>query len=548
MKIVFQIDGGIGKSIAATAVCKAIKVQYPNDELIVITGYPEVFLCNPYVDKTFHFHNLNYFYKDHIQGQEVKMMLHNPYLETDFITINGHLIKVWCDMFGIKYNGEQPELFINNRELNFFGNQFASQKPILLLQTNGGAKEQPNKYSWTRDLPMAVAQKIVYAFANEYNVLHIRREDQLQLQGTTPIQADFRALFVLIALSAKRLFIDSFAQHSAAALGKSSVVCWVGNTPVQFGYEIHTNIVANPPTIKPELRNSVFSKYNISGQPTEFPYNNEGEIFNVDQIIDLLRNDTEEIIGESKKKSNYKLSKKIVGEHQKGSMVASRLAHLSGKVDLSGVKQILEIGSWHLGQSIEFSNVFRHANIDAFEPVPNSYQLCLNNLNNLDEQKRNRIRVHNVALSNTTGEMPFYEVDPEIKQKIDVGFSSMFKFNDGLKDSYYGDSLVQKEIKVQAETLDNWCKKNSLKEVDIMWIDVQGAELLVLQGAKKILKNTKIIMTEVGLKPYYEGHTLKPDIDKYLADLGFEELKDSFELNGFDFEANTIYIRPETQN
>jgi hypothetical protein len=47
MKIIFQIDGGIGKSIAGTAVCKAIKAQYPKDKLYVITGYPEVFLCNP---------------------------------------------------------------------------------------------------------------------------------------------------------------------------------------------------------------------------------------------------------------------------------------------------------------------------------------------------------------------------------------------------------------------------------------------------------------------------------------------------------------------
>ena len=32
MKIIFQIDGGIGKSIAATAVCKAIKKQYPKSK------------------------------------------------------------------------------------------------------------------------------------------------------------------------------------------------------------------------------------------------------------------------------------------------------------------------------------------------------------------------------------------------------------------------------------------------------------------------------------------------------------------------------------
>jgi hypothetical protein len=288
MNIIFQIDGGIGKSIAATAVCKAIKKQYPKDQLLVVTGYPEVFLCNPNVDKVFNHNDLRYFYQDYIEGQKVKMMLHNPYLETDFINLNGHLNKVWCEMFDIKYNNEQPELFINNREQVFFGNQFASQKPVLIMQTNGGAQNQPNKYSWTRDIPLATAQKVVDAFANDFHVVHVRREDQLPLQHTTPIQADFRAISVLISLSQKRLFIDSFCQHAAAALNKPSVVCWIGNIPEQFGYDLHTNIVANPPTLKPELRHSVYSKYNISGQPTEFCYNNEQEIFDADKIIEAL--------------------------------------------------------------------------------------------------------------------------------------------------------------------------------------------------------------------------------------------------------------------
>ena len=86
MKIIFQIDGGIGKSVMATAVCKAIKTQYPKDQLIVITGYPDVFLCNPYVEKVLNFNNLNYFYQDNIEGQEVKMMIHNPYL--------GHSVRI----------------------------------------------------------------------------------------------------------------------------------------------------------------------------------------------------------------------------------------------------------------------------------------------------------------------------------------------------------------------------------------------------------------------------------------------------------------------
>jgi len=132
-----------------------------------------------------------------------------------------------------------------------------------------------------------------------------------------------------------------------------------------------------------------------------------------------------------------------------------------------------------------------------------------------------------------------------VKQKIDAGFSSLFKFNGELrKNSYYGDDLLaQKEITVQADTLDNWSKENNVSEVDIMWVDVQGAELLVFEGAQELLKKTRIIMTEVGLKPYYEGHTLKADIDKLLLGLGFKELDDCFELNGFDYEANTVYVK-----
>lgn len=291
MKIIFQIEGGIGKSVMATAVCKAIKKQYPKDELIVITGYPEVFLCNPHVSRVYTVNNLNYFYQDHVENQKIKVMLHNPYMETDFVMGNGHLIKVWCEMFGIRYNGEMPELYINHGEATFFANQFGSDKPILLLQTNGGAANQPNKYSWMRDLPIGTAQYIVNSFVKDYNVVHIRREDQFPLQNTTPLQTDFRAIATLIGLSTKRLFIDSFAQHTAAALGMPSVVCWVGNSPTQFGYDMHHNIIANEPTIRPELKFSVLSRYNISGQVTEFPYRHENEIFDADQIIEALRGD-----------------------------------------------------------------------------------------------------------------------------------------------------------------------------------------------------------------------------------------------------------------
>jgi hypothetical protein len=89
-------------------------------------------------------------------------------------------------------------------------------------------------------------------------------------------------------MSSKRLFIDSFAQHIAAAINKPSTVCWVGTSPVVFGYDVHKNIVANPETRKPDLRNSVYTKYSFGGDIFENPYNKETEVFNVDKIIKSL--------------------------------------------------------------------------------------------------------------------------------------------------------------------------------------------------------------------------------------------------------------------
>jgi hypothetical protein len=286
--IIFQIDGGIGKSIMATAVCEAIKKQYPKDNLIVISAYPEVFICNPNVDKCLSHNNLNYFYQDFIEGKKVKAFLHNPYMETSHIQQECHLIQTWCEMFGVKYNREMPKLYLSNREINFYSQQYKSEKPIMVLQTNGGGADQPLKYSWMRDIPNETAQEVVNHFANDYTIVHLRREDQLPLENTTPVTADFRALAVLIQLSEKRLFMDSFAQHTAKAMDLKSVVCWIGNKSSVFGYESNINIQANKETAVPELKQSVFSKYNITGNLFEFPYENESEIFSTENIINAL--------------------------------------------------------------------------------------------------------------------------------------------------------------------------------------------------------------------------------------------------------------------
>lgn len=156
------------------------------------------------------------------------------------------------------------------------------------MQTNGGA-ESEQKYSWARDIPGYLIENVINEFKEQYNIVHIRRDDQIKYDGTFGVSDTFRALLVLITLSEKRLLMDSFGQHAAAALNKPSTVLWIVNSPNVFGYDIHTNVIANPETTSPELRNAYLSKYNIGGDPIEFPYNNESEIFNVKNVIDSLK-------------------------------------------------------------------------------------------------------------------------------------------------------------------------------------------------------------------------------------------------------------------
>lgn len=287
MNIIFQINGGIGKVVAATAVCKSIKVKYPDSKLIVVSGYPDVFLNNLNVNRAFAFGQQQYFYQEYIENQEFIVFAHDPYLDTKHLKSEEHLIETWCRIYDLPFIQKQGEIFLTQREVDFFSKKFASDKPIFLMQTNGGA-ESDVKYSWARDIPSYVVENVIYKFKNQYNIVHIKREDQIGYDGTHSVSDTFRALLVLIQLSEKRLLMDSFGQHAAAAFDKPSTVLWIANSPKVFGYDLHTNIIANPETISSELRNAYLSKYNIAGDPIEFPYNKESEIFNVDEVIKSL--------------------------------------------------------------------------------------------------------------------------------------------------------------------------------------------------------------------------------------------------------------------
>lgn len=286
MNVILSINGGMGKSVMATAVCSAIKKKYEHSKLIVLSAYPEVFTNNPNVDRALNTQSLSYFYDDYVKDQKVLVFANDPYLTTDFVHQKKHLIHTWCEMNDLPYNGEKPEIYLTNREQKFFSNHYVSEKPIMVIQPNGGMQQL--KYSWARDIPYFTVEQIINHFADKYSIFHICRNDQIQYNKTIPVQNDFRSLCALLFLSEKRLLIDSFAQHAAAAMELPSTVCWIANKPNVFGYDLHSNILANKYTTKPDLKNAVLTEFNIAGEISEFPYRHENEIFSLESIIESI--------------------------------------------------------------------------------------------------------------------------------------------------------------------------------------------------------------------------------------------------------------------
>jgi ADP-heptose:LPS heptosyltransferase len=287
--IIFQVDGGLGKSIMATAIVKVIKKEYKKANIIVVTGYPDVFIGNPNVNKVLHQQQAVGLYKSYIQNKETKVFITDPYSTSDFITESNHLLKIWCELYGLKYNGELPEIFLSKGEKEYFSPFYKLDKPIMAIQPNGGAIGQPLKYSWTRDLPASVVNEIISKFKNDYSILHIKRDDQLIYENTIGALDSWRSIAIMLTLSTKRLLIDSSSMHIATALNLPSVVGWIGTNPFVFGYDIHTNIMANEPTKEVNFESNSYTKHLLYEDINTLPYNNFSEIFDTQSIINALK-------------------------------------------------------------------------------------------------------------------------------------------------------------------------------------------------------------------------------------------------------------------
>jgi FkbM family methyltransferase len=87
------------------------------------------------------------------------------------------------------------------------------------------------------------------------------------------------------------------------------------------------------------------------------------------------------------------------------------------------------------------------------------------------------------------------------------------------------DLNVREKITCRVTTLDTLLREAGWSEsVDLLKIDVQGAELLMLRGAAESLPRVRFVLSEVSFQPLYEGSALFQEVYDLLTSEGFRLL------------------------
>jgi len=176
------------------------------------------------------------------------------------------------------------------------------------------------------------------------------------------------------------------------------------------------------------------------------------------------------------------------------------------------VLTIFDAGA-HVGNTVaNYKYLFPEATIYSFEPFPESI-----------ERLRKRflgdslVKPIQMAISNEAGAREFY-VNNTFEQT-----NSLFPRPISARRYYPKGAELMNRIEVGVTTIDKFCSEESISNIQILKMDIQGGELMALQGASEMLHQGRIdlIYTEVLFVPHYEGAPMFYELCEYLSKWGY---------------------------
>jgi len=178
---------------------------------------------------------------------------------------------------------------------------------------------------------------------------------------------------------------------------------------------------------------------------------------------------------------------------------------------LSGIRvqTIFDIGA-HVGETVaKYSRLFPESTIYCFEPFPESFEGLRRRF-----KGNSLVKPIQFAVSNKSCARKFY-----VNQ--DSATNSLLPTVDDVE--YWSNILNVATIEVPVTTMDAFCKQESINEIQILKMDIQGGELMALKGATEKLNQEAIslIYTEAEFVPLYKDQAVFYEICDFLSGYGY---------------------------
>lgn len=211
------------------------------------------------------------------------------------------------------------------------------------------------------------------------------------------------------------------------------------------------------------------------------------------------------------------------------------LEDLARILDGTPAPTILDVGANRGDTVAEYRKLFPESQIHAFEPTPELVAELKNRF-----QADSHVKVVPLAVSNEIGTTKFYLMSADV-------LNSMMPLE---TDKNYHGATQEKFIDVSTTTIVDYCNASAISSIQILKLDIQGAEKLALVGAKSMIDSGSIdsIYLEITFASAYSDQTTFLDIASVLQAAnyrlyGFYEL--NRESNGsLDF-CNALYLSPQ---
>jgi FkbM family methyltransferase len=193
----------------------------------------------------------------------------------------------------------------------------------------------------------------------------------------------------------------------------------------------------------------------------------------------------------------------------------------ASRIPKDTITTLFELGCESGQDTLLLRDRYRNAAIYAFECNPDMLPITRTALAN-----QPRITLIENAVWDEDGPLPFYPVTAASQNGIRIsnpGASSCFRAR-----SDYHQSYEQREAMVQAIRLDRFAHERGIDKIDLICMDLQGAELRALRGLGRLIRSVQYIISEIERKPIYDGQDLLPDVHNYLSPYGFTQVAEVY--------------------